>query len=127
MTIRNEIKTEKACKPAGIYSQAIEMDGWVYISGQGPLDLSGTIMSDYDMKEQTQLTMQNIQAIVEEAGLTMGHIVKINAHITDHALFNDFNEVYKQFFDAPYPARTTVVSGLAPGMLVEIDAIARRK
>lgn len=127
MTIRKEIISEKACKPASIYSQAVEVDGWIYISGQGALDRDGNIMKDLDMKGQTRATMENIKAIVEAAGLTMGHIVKINAHITDHALFADFNEVYKQYFDdVPYPARTTVVSGLAPGMLVEIDAICRR-
>lgn len=127
MTIRKEIVSPKACKPGSLYSQAIEAEGWVYVSGQGALDMQGNVLQGLNMKEQTTITMDYIKVILEEAGLTMGHIVKMNAHITDHSLFGDYNEVYKQYFELPFPARTTVVSGLAPGMLVEIDAIAVAK
>jgi 2-iminobutanoate/2-iminopropanoate deaminase len=79
------------------------------------------------MKEQTRMTMEYIKAILEEANSSMDHVVKINTHITDHSLFAVYNEIYKQYFSIPFPARTTVVSGLAEGMLIEIDAIAKIK
>lgn len=127
MTIRKEIITSKACKPGSLYSQAVEVDGWIYVSGQGALDMEGHVIQGLDMKEQTKLTMDYIQAILEEAGVTMGDVIKINAHITDYSMFGDYNEMYRQYFELPFPARTTVVSVLAPGMLVEIDAIARKR
>ncbi|GGD99190.1 RidA family protein [Paenibacillus nasutitermitis] len=127
MTIRKEIISGKACKPGSLYSQAVEVDGWIYVSGQGALDMEGHVIQGLDMKEQTKMAMDYIQFILEEAGATMGDVVKMNAHITDHAMFGEYNEIYRQYFEVPFPARTTVVSVLAPGMLVEIDAIARKR
>lgn len=117
--------TEKACKPASFYSQAIVVDDWVFVSGQGALDLDGRILAELGMKEQTKMAMDYIKIILEHCGSSMDHVVKITAHIADYSLFGDFNEIYQEYFSTPYPARTTVVSGLAPGMLVEVDAIAK--
>jgi len=125
MTIRKEIVTDKACKPGSLYSQGVIVDDWVFVSGQGALDINGKVIPNLDMKQQTRMAMDYIKAILEAAGASMGDVVKVNAHITDHALFADYNEVYQQYFEPPFPARTTVVSGLAPHMLVEIDVIAK--
>jgi 2-iminobutanoate/2-iminopropanoate deaminase len=127
MNIRKEVISNKACKPGSLYSQAIIVDDWVFVSGQGALDMEGKVIPGLDIKEQTRMTMEYIKAILEEANSSMDHVVKINAHITDHSLFADYNEIYKQYFSIPFPARTTVVSGLAEGMLIEIDAIAKIK
>ncbi|SEQ45374.1 2-iminobutanoate/2-iminopropanoate deaminase [Virgibacillus subterraneus] len=127
MTIRKEVIAEEACKPGSLYSQAVVVDGWVYVSGQGALDKDGNVLQGLDMKKQAKITMGYIQAILEEAKSSLDHVIKVNAHITDHALFAEYNEVYQNYFKVPFPARTTVVSGLAPGMLIEIDVIAKIK
>ncbi|MFS0821546.1 RidA family protein [Bacillus sp. 1P02SD] len=127
MTIRKEVISEKACKPGSLYSQAIIVDDWVFVSGQGALNRDGNVIQGLDMKEQTTITMESIKAILEEARSSLDHVVKVTAHITDHANFEDFNSIYQEYFSIPFPARTTVVSGLAEGMLVEIDVIAKLK
>jgi 2-iminobutanoate/2-iminopropanoate deaminase len=108
----------------GAYSAGVEMDGWLYVSGQGPLDLkTGEILSG-TIEEETRLTMEHVGKVLAEAGCTFDDVVKCTCHLADINDFDGFNGVYASFFTGVMPARTTVQSGLL-GIKVEIDAIAR--
>lgn len=120
--MKKEIRTEKAPAPIGPYSQAIVAGNRVYVAGQGPLNVETGKMPE-DVGEQTRQVLTNIRTILEAAGATMDDVVKTSVHLADMKDFEAFNEVYKQFFKPPYPARITVSSNLLD-ILVEIDAIA---
>ena len=121
--MRKTITTEKAPKPAGPYSHAVIADGFVYVSGQGPIEPeTGTIPDAFE--EQVRQTFKNVQTILEAAGSNLGEIVKVNAYVTDLTRFGEFNEVYGEFFQQDPPARTTVGASLL-GFLVEVDCVAR--
>jgi 2-iminobutanoate/2-iminopropanoate deaminase len=120
--MKKEIRTEKAPAPIGPYSQAIVAGNRVYVAGQGPLNVeTGNVPEG--VGEQTRQVLSNIRTILEAAGATMDNVVKTTVHLADMKDFEAFNEVYKQFFKLPYPARITVGSNLYD-ILVEIDAIA---
>lgn len=107
----------------GPYSQAIVSNGFVFVSGQGPLEAgTGRIVGD-TIEDQADLTLRNIELILEAAGTSMDEVVQVNVFLADMGLFGRFNEVYKRYFQAPMPARTCVEAGL-DNILVEIDAIA---
>ena len=114
-----------APKPAGPYSHAVVADGLVFISGQGPLDPETGTMPD-SFTDQVRQTLRNVQIILEAAGSSLDNVVKVNAYVTDLTRFQEFNEVYREFFQHDPPARTTVGASLL-GFLVEIDCIARLK
>jgi len=118
------IKTEKAPKAIGPYSQAIKSGNFIFISGQLPIEpISGLIPQD--IKEQTKNVLNNIKAILEEANCNMENIVKTTVYITDLSLFQEMNEIYGQFFKNAPPARATVeVKALPKGAKIEIEAIA---
>jgi len=97
----------------------------VYTAGQTGTDAEGNLVAG-GIAEQTRQTLENVRACVEAAGSTMDDVVKVNAYLADLADFADYNEVYREFFLEPYPARTSVQAGLPAGVLVEIEAIARR-
>lgn len=120
--MKKEIRTEKAPAPIGPYSQAIVAGNRVYVAGQGPLNVETGKMPE-TVGEQTRQVLTNIRTILEAAGATMDDVVKTTVHLADMKDFEAFNEVYKQFFKPPYPARITVSSNLLD-ILVEIDAIA---
>ncbi|MCO5236206.1 MAG: Rid family detoxifying hydrolase [Chitinophagaceae bacterium] len=109
----------------GAYSAAVEADGWLYISGQGPIDFKTSKFILGTIEEETRLTMHNIQRICEAAGCTLDDIVKCSVHLSDIKDFDRYNEVYGSYFKNIKPARTTVQSGLGHGIKVEIDAVAR--
>lgn len=110
----------------GAYSAAVVCDGWVFVSGQGPLDLKTGKVLEGDIRQQTQLTLQHIDTLLKESGCTRDDVVKCTVHLSDIADFAAFNEVYAAFFTGVRPARTTVQSVLWGGIKVEIDAIARQ-
>lgn len=110
----------------GAYSAAVEIDGWVYVSGQGPIDFTTSEFRLGSIEEETALTMHNILRILEAAGCTMDDVVKCNVHLADINDFAGFNKVYATWFTGVKPARTTVQSGLGYNIKVEIDAIARK-
>lgn len=121
--MRKTIVTEEAPKPAGPYSQAVVADGFVYVSGQGPIEPEmGNIPDAFN--EQVRQTFKNVQTILEAAGSNLSEIVKVNAYVTDLTRFGEFNEVYEEFFQQDPPARTTVGASLL-GFLVEVDCVAR--
>lgn len=108
-------------------SSAIATDSCVYVSGQGGIHtVTGKIVGP-DIESQTQTTMENIRTILEANGLGLEHVVKANIYLSDRSLYQAFNEAYRPFFKAPYPARTTVYCNLNYDLLVEIDVIAVRR
>ena len=109
----------------GPYSQATEVGNLVYPSGQLPIDPATGAFPEGGIKEQTRQSLLNVKAILEEAGLTMGNVVKTTVFLADMNDFADMNAVYAEFFSEPYPARSAVaVKTLPKGALVEIEAVA---
>jgi 2-iminobutanoate/2-iminopropanoate deaminase len=122
------ISTKKAPAAIGPYSQAIQVGNLIYISGQIPIDPATGNFVEGGIKEQTRQSLTNIQAILEEAGLTMCNVVKTTVFMADMADFSDMNSVYAEFFSEPYPARSAVaVKTLPKGALVEIEVVAEIK
>jgi 2-iminobutanoate/2-iminopropanoate deaminase len=121
--MRETVTAEKAPKPAGPYSHAVVADGLVFISGQGPMDPQTGTMPDA-FADQVRQTLRNVQTILEAAGSSLDDVIKVNAYVTDLTRFQEFNEVYGEFFRHDPPARTTVGASLL-GFLVEVDCIAR--
>ncbi len=120
--MRETVIAEKGPKPAGPYSHAVVANGFVFISGQGPVDPETGAMPDA-FTDQVRQTLRNVQTILEAAGTSLDNVVKVNAYVTDLTRFREFNEVYGEFFQQDPPARTTVGSSLL-GFLVEVDCIA---
>jgi 2-iminobutanoate/2-iminopropanoate deaminase len=111
--------------PSAPFCQAIEAGGWIFVSGQRPVD-SATGKIDEDFKRQARQVLANISAILRQAGLSMSNIVRTTVYLNDIADFGEMNDVYAEFFEEPFPARTTVGAELR-GIKIEIDAIAVRK
>lgn len=120
--MRKTVTAEKGPKPAGPYSHAVVSGGFVFISGQGPVDPETGTMPDA-FSDQVRQTLKNVRTVLEAAGSGLDDVVKVNAYVTDLTRFQEFNEVYKEFFTHDPPARTTVGTSLL-GFLVEIDCIA---
>ena len=123
--MRKTVIVEKAPDPAGPYSHAVVANGFVFISGQGPVDPESGTMPDA-FPDQVRQTLQNVRTILEAAGSSLEEVVKVNAYVTDLTRFAEFNEVYKEFFGNDPPARTTVAAALL-GILVEVDCVAMVK
>jgi 2-iminobutanoate/2-iminopropanoate deaminase len=123
---KREIKHPDKLVSTGSYSAGIQTDGWLFISGQGPLDLRTGEVVRGSIEDETQLTLSHIGKILEAAGYSFDDVVKCTCHLADIRDFDDFDRVYSKFFSGVRPARTTVQSVLWNGIKVEIDAIARR-
>lgn len=122
------ISAKKAPAAIGPYSQAVRVGNLVYASGQIPIDPATGIIVEGEIKEQTRQSLCNVKAILEEAGLTMGDVVKSTVFLADMGDFAGMNGVYAEFFSEPYPARSAVaVRSLPKGALVEIEVIAEAK
>ena len=121
------ISTKNAPAAIGPYSQAIEVNGFVYASGQLPLDpATGTFPEG--IKARTRQSLLNAKAIMEAAGLSLNDVVKTTVLLADIADFAEMNEVYAEFFSEPYPARSAfAVKSVPKGALVEIECIAAKK
>jgi 2-iminobutanoate/2-iminopropanoate deaminase len=106
----------------------VEIDGWVYVSGQGPLDSKTAEVIRGTIEEETQLTLSHVEKILRAAGCTLKDVVKSTVHLSDIEDFDRFNATYKFFFkDVPVlPARTTVQSKLWNEIKVEIDIVAKK-
>ena len=121
------ISTTKAPAAIGPYSQAIEVNGIVYASGQIPIDPATGQFVEGGIKEQTRQSLTNAQNILKEAGTDLSHVVKTTVYLSDIANFAPMNEVYAEFFTEPYPARSAVaVKDLPKGALVEIEVLAAK-
>ena len=119
------LNTDKAPAAIGPYSQAIRTAGIVFVSGQLPIDPATGAFPEGGIKEQTRQSLTNARAILQSEGLDLKDVVKTTVLLSDIANFGPMNEVYAEFFQAPYPARSAfAVRDLPKGALVEIELIA---
>ncbi|MEN3008944.1 RidA family protein [Pseudothermotoga sp.] len=119
------IQTDAAPKAIGPYSQAIEANGFVFVSGQIPLDPQTGQLVDGDIKKQTKRVFENIKAILAAAGCQLSNVVKVTVFTKDISNFSAINEVYSEYFQNHKPARSFVeVSALPRDAQVEIEVIA---
>ena len=120
------VQSERAPAPVGPYSQAVSHAGWVFASGQIPLDPRTGALAPGDIEAQTERVIENLSAVLEAAGSSLERVVKTTVYVTDLGLFARMNRVYARYFAGPIPpARATVqVAALPLGAAIEIDAIA---
>ncbi len=127
INMKKIISTDKAPKAIGPYSQAIEANGILFISGQVPIDPSTAKLVEGGIKEQTEQVMKNIGAILEAAGLSYANVVKSTCLLNDMDNFAAMNEVYGRYYTSDMPARAAYgVVRLPLGALIEIETIAVR-
>lgn len=125
--MKQQINTAAAPAAIGPYSQAIEANGIVFVSGQLPIDPATGAFAEGGIKELTHQSLTNMKAILVEAGLTMANVVKTTVFLADMADFAQMNEVYATFFEGVCPARSAVaVKTLPKEARVEIECIAVR-
>lgn len=123
--MRQPIATDNAPKAIGPYSQAIRANGFIFVSGQTPLDPATQQMVGGGVPEQTERVLRNIEGILQQAGSSMAKIVRCGVFLKDMNDFAAMNEVYAKFFPNDPPARSTIQAARLPkDCMVEIDAIA---
>lgn len=122
---KEAITTDKAPKAIGPYSQAVKINGFIFVSGQIPVDpLTNDVIKE-DITAQTRQVLKNIGNILEVAGAGLHDVIKTTVYLKDLKEFGAINRIYSEFFTAPFPARATVeVTGLPKGVDIEIDAVA---
>ena len=119
------VATDRGPKAIGPYSQAVRANGFVFLSGQIPLDPKTQQIVEGDVAAQTERVMENLKGVVEAAGSSLHHVVKTTVFLADMNDFAAMNEVYARYFTANAPARSTVeVARLPKNVRVEIDLIA---
>ena len=119
------VKTENAPAAIGAYSQAVMANGMIFASGQLGIDPATGNFAGEDFRSQAEQSLKNVKAIVEAAGSSMDKVVKVSVFMADMSDFAALNEIYAQYFSAPYPARSAVaVKTLPKGGLIEIEVIA---
>ena len=119
--------TASGAVAVGPYSHAVDADGFIFLSGQTPLDPVTGKLVEGGIKEQTQQCFTNLFSVLESCGLTPDDVQKVNVFLTDMNDFTQMNEVYAQQFSQPYPSRTTIgVATLPLGAQIEIELIAKR-
>ena len=123
--MKTQISSSKAPAAIGPYSQAIAANGFLFISGQLPIDPATGNFAEGGIRELTRQSLENVKSILAEAGLTLADVVKTTVFLADMSDFAAMNEVYAEYFTAPAPARSAVaVKTLPKGGLVEIEVIA---
>ncbi|MBF1586805.1 MAG: RidA family protein [Prevotella sp.] len=121
------IQTNNAPAAIGPYSQAIEVNGFIFASGQIPIDPATGEFVKGGIKEQTRQSLLNAKSILIAAGTDLNHVVKTTVYLSDMANFAAMNEVYSSFFEQPFPARSAVaVKDLPKGALVEVEVLAAK-
>ncbi|MGH8081930.1 MAG: RidA family protein [Lysobacter sp.] len=121
---REIIQTDQAPSAIGPYSQAVRVGDTVYLSGQIALDPASGLVVEGDVEAQAHRAFRNLQAVCEAAGGSLADIVRLGLYLTDLTAFGKVNAVMGEYFNAPYPARSTVeVSGLPRGVAFEVDAV----
>ena len=121
--MKKKIQTNKAPAAIGPYSQGIETETLIFLSGQIPLNPDSMELVEGD-ENQIRQVFKNVQELCEEAGLDLNHIVKLNVSLQDLALFNLVNEIMKELFTEPYPARAALqVAKLPLNSSIEVEAI----
>lgn len=126
MTRIATVRTDDAPGAIGPYSQAVVTDGWVFASGQIPLDPATGALVEGDVAAQTDRVLKNLAAVLAAAGGSLGSVVKTTVFLSDMAHFGEMNAVYERHFGEHRPARATVaVAGLPKAVDVEIELVAR--
>lgn len=122
--MKQPVQTPDAPAAIGPYSQAVRLGNLVFTSGQIPLRPDGSLVEE-NMQEQTRQVLENLKAVLAAAGSGLDRAVKVTVFVADLGQFTELNEVYAQYFQEPYPARTTVeVARLPRDVLVEIEIVA---
>jgi 2-iminobutanoate/2-iminopropanoate deaminase len=123
--MRDIVLTDRGPKPIGPYSQAVRVNGFLFVSGQIAIDPKTGEMAGADVATQTERTLENVKGILEAAGSNLHHVVKTTVFLKDMNEFTAMNEVYARFFGTAPPARSTVqVARLPKDASVEIEVIA---
>jgi 2-iminobutanoate/2-iminopropanoate deaminase len=124
---RKSVSSDRAPKAIGPYSQAVWTGNLLYCSGQTPINPATGQLLDGDISAQTQLAFDNLEAVLQAAGLSMDDVIKVNVYLTSIDNFAEMNAVYQARFNPPYPARTTVaVADLPLHAMVEIELVAQK-
>jgi 2-iminobutanoate/2-iminopropanoate deaminase len=118
---KRPISTDAAPPPSGVYSQAIAAGDLVFLAGQGPFEPSGEKV-DGSFADEARQTFRNLAAVAAAAGGSLGDAVRVGVYLRDMGNFAAMNEIYREFFPEPPPARTTIQSDL-PGFEIEVDAV----
>lgn len=118
------ISTDKAPAAIGPYSQAVKANGFVFVSGQLPIDMATSELIKDDIKAAARASLTNVQTILKEAGASLKDVVRVGVFIKDISDFADVNEVYSEFFNTDCPARSCVQAVLPKDAVIEIEAIA---
>jgi 2-iminobutanoate/2-iminopropanoate deaminase len=122
---KKAFETDKAAVTGGPYSQATIHNGIMYLSGQGPIDPRTNQAVLGTVEQQTELTLENIRTILEEAGSSLSKVLQVTAYLTNMREYGRFNEVYRRYFPENPPARSCIQAARLPfDIRVEIDAIA---
>lgn len=128
MMRKEPISTAAAPAAIGPYSQAVEQDGWLFLSGQIGLDPASGVLVAGGVEAEARQVLANLSAVLAAAGVTLADVLRTTVYLTDLADFPLVNEIYGQHFPAPFPARSTIgVASLPRGARVEIDLIAHRR
>lgn len=122
--MRKVVQSKDIPQPRGVYSPAIVADGFVFVSGQAAVNPQTNELELGDIRSETRQTLKNIQSILDAAGSSLNDVVRLGVFLADLNDFAAMNEVFREFFPADPPARSTVGAQL-PKIKVEIDAIAR--
>ena len=122
---RHALQPEGLATPKAPYSPVVISGDHVFTAGQVGFDETGELVPG-GIAEQTRRSLENVRNCLRAAGCELADVVKVTAFLADLVEFAAYNDVYRGYFDAPYPARTTVQAGLPAGLLVEIEAVARR-
>jgi 2-iminobutanoate/2-iminopropanoate deaminase len=123
--MKKEVKTERAPKAIGPYSQAIIANGFVFVSGQIPIDPVTGELNTGSIEDQARQVLRNVAAVLEAAGSSMDDVVKAGVFLADMNDFARMNAVYAEFFKAPFPARAAVQAARLPkDVRIEIEVIA---
>lgn len=122
---RQALQPQGLAVPQAPYSPLVVSGDLVFTAGQVAFDEQGQVVPG-GIEEQARQVFENLGRCLAAAGCGFADVVKVNAYLADMADFAAYNEVYRSYFSPPYPARTTVQAALAPGLLLEIEAIARR-
>jgi len=126
MSRPTSVHTDRAPEAIGPYSQAMVVDGWVFCSGQIPVDPASGELCAGDISEQTDLVLRNLTAVLEAAGCSLDAVVKTTVFLSDMGQFAQMNDVYARHFGDHRPARATVQAAALPkGCGVEIECVAR--
>ncbi len=107
------------------FSPAVEANGFVFVSGQASVDATGKIIPG-TFEEEMRRSMENVKGVLASAGLTLDDVVRVTSYIRDSANGPEYNEIYREFFSDPLPARTTLSNCLSPALHFEVDVVAVR-